>query len=507
MNDEQSAKVQVALADSAPTSQKVLAAKWRNRLQKLVWPLHARFPNAFRSLYGDHRSEDWADDAQDNKDSELEEESELKLACVVVSEIYGPNEIESLYIGLAKIGWDKDVYNTQRESNIDWLKRQRLYGSEGRLSFGRVVRPADVGKYLGVRYLADFPEEFSSLSVVVTQLTPSITCLTVAFILSDDLSLEYKREINRPANTVFVPMKRAVSYSIKSVEHVKDARVVLARSRFLKASTLWLEEHFAGFFANQREQRFPTAEILSVDGFEPFGARTQRLRGWMHWSRFVNIDEDFWAWTCTSVPSLKFKFGVEGLGQSPRHITVALRRDSLGGDNEELIDGSLGAQAVFAQKTMGGVIPKYALSCYLLELLRNLKETRQSLSGRARTQNKASQFGRVSEFFGRSIGVPSIAREVLALSESDYSFQRDATGFTQRLSRDDDSVRDIKDLLKMSLGRISKRLLEEDRDTREFLNQLSSAMGTKESVSAQRRMEAVAVLALIVSVVSLIVAL
>lgn len=150
------------------------------------------------------------------------------------------------------------------------------------------------------------------------------------------------------------------------------------------------------------------------------------------------------------------------------------------------------------------IIARYALASYLRELLRSIKETRQSLSARSKVRRSTSEVEKISAFFRRSIGVPTIAREVLALSDDDASFRWNATGFTQQSHRDEEKPYEIKESLKFSLERLSRQLLEEDQDTREFLNQLSSAMGTNKSIAAQRRMELVALLALAVAVISMV---
>lgn len=188
-------------------------------------------------------------------------------------------------------------------------------------------------------------------------------------------------------------------------------------------------------------------------------------------------------------------------------MTVALRWDTLTNDDLRFYSGdSLGSRTHFANERLHGIIAKYALTSYLRELLRSLKETRQSLSARAKASRSTSEVEKISAFFRRSIGVPSIAREVLALSENDASFLWNATGFTQQSHRDEEKPYEIKEGLKSFLGRLSRQLLEEDQDTREFLNQLSSAMGTKESIAAQRRMEKLTYLTLAVALVSVVIA-
>ncbi|WP_055663022.1 hypothetical protein [Jannaschia seosinensis] len=71
--------------------------------------------------------------------------------------------------------------------------------------------------------------------------------------------------------------------------------------------------------------------------------------------------------------------------------------------------------------------------------------------------------------------------------KNDSSFRSSPTEFTQQNRPDEEGAYDIKEGLKSFLNRLSRQLLQEVQDTREFLNQLSSAMGTKESIAAQQR--------------------
>jgi hypothetical protein len=508
MKDEQPQNNEQSMAEGLPAPEKKTVPKWKQRARKMVWPLHARYPNVIPNPYGEDKTDYRERDAKNNAKSALDEGVSLRLGCIMVSEIFGPNEIETLYDGLEKIGWDRERTPVRDDSNIDWLKEQRLYGSEGTMSIGWVHRFEDVKKYLGVRYTAEFPKQFSSLLVTISQLTPSTTCLSVGFVLTDEAALEYANAINEPAKTTRVPKRRSRAYSILGVEHVKEERVRHVRQKYRNLGIDWLSQNFPGYFTVHCENnQFPTAEFLSLEGFTPFDREGTRDRGWRHWSRFVNIDHDFHSWTCSSVPSLRFSFDGAPRDKKPNHMTVALRRDTLSDEDLKIYGSdSLGSQTYFANDRLDGIIARHALANYLRELLRSLKETRQSLSTRCNAHRSKSEVEKISAFFRRSIGVPSIAREVLALSENDASFRWNATGFTQQSHREKEKPYEIKEGLKSLLGRLSRQLLEEDQDTREFLNQLSSALGTKESIAAQRRMEWVTLLALAVAVISMIVA-
>ena len=508
MIDQQQQTTEDIAKEAAPPSKEDVVPKWKQRARKMVWPLHARYPNIIPDPYGDNKAFFRKHDSEINAKSALDEGVSLRLCCIMVSEIFGPNEIETLYEGLEKVGWDSERFPVRDGSNIDWLKEQRLYGTEGTMPLGWIRRPNEVKKYAGVRYTAKFPEEFSSLLVNISQLTPSTTCLSVGFVLTDEASLDYTSAINEPAKTTRVPKRRSRPYSIMSVGHVKEERVRCVRNTYRNIGISWLSKNFPGFFSEHCEvSHFPTVEFLSLDGFTPFDKDAPRDRGWEHWSSLINIGHDFGSWTSSSVPSLRFSFDAASRQNIPNHMIVALRWDSL--SEEELrtySSDSLGSRTYFANNQLKGIIAKYALASYLRELLRSLKETRQLLSVRSKARRSTSQVEQISSFFRRSIGVPSIAREVMALSENDASFRWNATGFTQQNQPNEEEPYEIKEGLKSLLGRLSRQLLEEDHDTREFLNQLSSAMGTKESIAAQRRMEFIGWGALIVAIISVVVA-
>lgn len=508
MKDEEPQNIEEGKTEGILTTEKKPVPKWKQRVRKMVWPLHARYPKVIPNPYEEDKTYDRKRDAESNSKSALDEDVSLRLGCIMVSEIFGPNEIETLYDRLQKIGWDRERIPVRDGSNIDWLKTQRLYGSEGTMPLGWIHRPDDAKKYVGVRYTAEFPKEFSSLLVTISQLTPSTTCMSVGFVLTDEAALEYANALNEPAKTTRVPKRRSRAYSIMRVEHVKEERVRRIREKYRNVGISWLSKNFPGFFSEHCENsHFPTVEFLSLEGFTPFDKDAPRDRGWSHWSRFVNIDHDFGSWTSSSVPSLRFSLDAGRRENTPNHMTVALRWDTLSEEDLKTYGGdSLGSRTYFANDRLDGIIARYALASYLRELLRSLKQTRQSLSARSKARRSTNEVEQISAFFRRSIGVPSIAREVLALSEDDDSFRWNATGFTQQSHRDEEEPYEIKEGLKSFLGRLSRQLLEEDQDTREFLNQLSSAMGTKESIAAQRRMERLTFLTLAVALVSMVIA-
>lgn len=483
-----------------------MISRWKRLKRRIIWPLYVRHPGLFPNPDGWNEEFYRTKDAEDNARSSLDENVRLKLGCIMVSEIFGPDEVDALYQGLEKFGWDRERYAVGDESNVDWLKKQRLYGNEGTLPIGWVHRPEGVKKGFA-RYTAPFPKEFSFLLVSIVQLTPSVTCLSVGFILTDKASLDYAEEIDRPAQTTVVPKRGRRALSIFAADHMKEERVRRVRDRYRSLGIDWLSENFPGYFSrNCARSRFPTAEFLSLEGITPFdpAARTD----WRHWTRFVHIDRDFGSWVCSSSPSLRFTFDADDRGRTPNHMVVALRWDTLNEEDTRVHgDDLLMSRTYFAHERLYGIISRNVLVDYLRELLRSLKETRHSLTRHRVGRSSVEAVEEINEFFRRSMGVPSIAREILKLSDNDASFRWNAMGFTQENMANKKEAFEIKDALKSILKRMSLQLIEDDKDTREYLIQLSSAIGTKESIAAQRRIEILTYAALGVAILSLILAL
>ena len=141
MKDEHPHNNEQSMAEGVPATEKKTVPKWKQRARKMVWPLHARYPNVIPNPHGENKTYYREHDAETNAKSALDEGVSLRLGCIMVSEVFGPNEIEALYDGLEKIGWDRERTPLRDGSNIDWLKEQRLYGSEGTMPLGRIHRP------------------------------------------------------------------------------------------------------------------------------------------------------------------------------------------------------------------------------------------------------------------------------------------------------------------------------------------------------------------------------
>ena len=503
MKDEQMRNTNQAETDNTSAADKKHVPQWKLLLLKLLPPkmvlwLHPHFPNP----YGDYEDAIRKFDAECNAKSTIDENVSLRLNCMMVSEIFGPNEIESLYKGIDKIGWNKARHQTYKDTIIDWLKKSRLYGHLRTRSLGRIASPEISKIDSAVDLSAKFPKDFTSLIVNLSQLTHSITCLSVGFVFSDDASLEYSDAINRAAKSIRIPNRSFGEYKTLDVKNVKEDRVRNLREKYQDIAISWLSDHFPGFFSKYcKNSHFPTVEFLSFNEFMPFEDQS-----WLHWSHFVNIGYHFGSWESASVPSLRFATSSNFVDELPNHMTVTIRLDLLSEDKLEKFNiDSLYTQTAFAYSQLKSIIDRCVLEIYLRELLRRLKETCQSLSKPSKKYSSVIQIEKICTFFRDSIGIPSIAHETLALSKDRMNYVMIASAFFYQQTFDKKTYIEISDGLHRVLGQLSQQLLVEDQNTREFLDQLASSINTKESIAAQRRMTCVSLLTLVVCGATLLV--
>ena len=484
-----------------------VALRKKQTIDKLQRRLHYRFPDKILDPNNDDRACFVEKDEKDNVETLPENGVGFQLACIEVSEIFGPNEIGALYDNLLRLGWDRDQF-LHRESNISWLRRQRLYGSEATLPLGFVHRSSEANSFLGVRYTAVFPDEFSSIYVNISQLSPSVTCLTVSYILTESNSYEYLHSIQTSQKTTRVPKDGSGGYWIKDVARLKEEQVDKIRSKYRNFGISWLSNNFPGFFSVRcKANDFPTSEIIVFEGYLPFNKNEPNQNKAGFWARFLNVHHYHSSWVSSAYQSLRFSLESLVNEKLPNHLIVGLRWDDLDKSNLGLGDeSSLASRASFAISRLDGITSRFALICYMKEIHREIKELRQSLGSPAK--NNDSRIKQIADHFQRSMGVPAIAREMPTLSQDDSSFRWNATGFLEQsfFSEKTDPI-DISLALQARIKSLSSRLIDEDRDTRELLAQISDAVATNESIIAQKHMKFLTVASIILGMCSLLAAL
>lgn len=199
----------------------------KRALEGLWWRAHCWLPNTIVSPHGSEKIFFDEKDLKDNKGTRVPENEALDVPMVWGAEVYGPTEIDALYVNLSKLGWDRDRLSGSGNSAARWIREQRLYGRGGWYNIGYVSRKTDK-RFCPRDYFAPMPDVVEHLTVKIYQLTPSLTCVLIGFALTNAAGQWYQQELSEDRRTTRVSGSRRGSLSILGVD--RPSRNLIAKS-------------------------------------------------------------------------------------------------------------------------------------------------------------------------------------------------------------------------------------------------------------------------------------
>ena len=449
-------------------------------------------------------------DDRDNEKTAIPEGENASLNCIWVCEVFGPGEIDQLYDGLRSLGWDKGGFNSDR-SVINWIKGQRQYGYGGWFNLGWVYRDRASILARSMVLESKFPKEFSSLTVGVHQICPSLTCLLVGFVLTEDKSKGYCAALNSRYKTTVTPIGEHRMFRFDQVADKKAKAITGMLNSVRELAIEWMQKNFTGYFAsNSSTNRIPTGELISLVGVAAFENPIPQMRNWENWMRFLNLDSKIEYWQSKSERAYRFSLERRD-GEFPNHLTIAVNWKSIPKTpHSKSEDSAIEDKAHDIHERIDGVFATFAANCFLKEVRRDATHTRESIRG-ARTTNVGhlSLLERIEVYFRRNIGVAIVAQELNKLSENVPSLEHNCGDFqlesSLQLSRSQIPT-PLAKWFQYQLAKNAEGVLSESNDNRDYFQQLTTVLGTRENIRTQRWSFWLTILALSVAIASLLVA-
>jgi hypothetical protein len=211
-------------------------------------------------------------DPRDNEDTSPPVDERIETCCIWVAECYPPSHAAALVSGLERLGWDQwrpmVVYGDEL---IGWLEQERRHSYPGAwLNLGRIVRDGDRKRSMASdERIADLPEGVMYAYAYVRSLLPSLTVLTVQFVL-DDRGAESLEETARDAFETRVEERDGVHYFANVGEQKREAAYE-ARAVLRSRCSNWFRDHLPGLFSSgEDETSFPRCEFVVFDKARPF---------------------------------------------------------------------------------------------------------------------------------------------------------------------------------------------------------------------------------------------
>lgn len=500
-------------SDSISTDSRQPFRKLLNsRLEKL-WPHAKRFghrllPNLILHPNETRLASYAEDDEKENTETRIPEGENFSLAAIWAVEVYGPSEIENLYENLLRLGWNRERFGNSYPGASHWINEQRMYGSRGSFNLGVVTRKGD-NRFISRNKLhAALPPEVDYLITYLYQISASLTCLRVGFVLTDDAGVLYNEALNTNLKTQR-QVEKPGRISYHGVVNSKIKLIAATRVRYRKIASDWMKKELPGFFCGAPDgNRIPTAELMFTDLESIFeDEKGPPEKNYFDWRKIVINASFLSTWTSKACDGLQF-VADEFEGDERYHTVIALKTSSVPDTALRIKGGKTKSSLVnFAEDYVGGFLVLFSAMAFLREAERTVKLAREQLKLNKGRNNILKILQGIESYFTESIGQPSIAAELLNASCHEGAFSHRCEDFTKNSSSNGSEKDSLPIVLAKQTKYLSDKFIKEESSSREQFEQLTSILNTRESIKTQRRMEKWTLIALALAVASLVVAL
>ncbi len=485
---------------------------WHRRIARQArWRAHWLLPNILPPPYRDETAYRDKRDRESNESSRTPEDEEVRLSVMWGMELFGPAEIELLYESLARLKWSAGISSLETGGALNWVRQQRAYGGEGGwYNVGIVAEHSDRQRFLLLENYASLPSEIDYLLVRIFQLTPSLTCVLVGFVLNEHETRCYEVELNRDRKTKRERSTSRWSVSNLEPEHLKRRSIDQTRSRIQNLVKRWFRANLPGYFSSLSDNHMPTAELVTTCARQLMSNERHEPRDinfdWRHMLANVSL---FDVWTYAKCTALRFSAKGHGFADESFHLVVTLCTSEVPDENLKYMGGrERGSYVAYCHELLDGILINYAGVAFLKEVSKDLKISRSDLKiSSLRRRGGVHVLERIQSFFDRSLGTPAVAAELRDRSKRPGLYQHECSSFISPKWTNDEEQRDFAEVLCEQTNFLATRVITEEHSTREHFEQLSSILSVRESIKAQRRMEWLTIVALAVAIGSLIVAL
>lgn len=314
-------------------------------------------------------------DEEQNESGRLPEGERVEIPVVWIVELYTPSTVSGLFDGISKLGWESDRTGNDRLSK--WMNDVRAGRQQGWMNLG-LVSPS---KRPTVYYerTASLPDGVEAALPSLMSVTPSITALVMAFILTE----EYARTINTPLRAYYstqteinsrLRRRQALAYILGRGRFLSGGSIIwpdLARRREVQtcldnleqSCATWVQNNLPGVFASGlRKAKFSTAMLMVTEKMVPLSEEARSIRAFDG----LNLNKDYVAWKSDSWPLARLAFPDSWDNENLRLVFACRRSDGpqvSPGVPEPTSNWSIAQRA--HDDLAQGLLSKWALICLL----------------------------------------------------------------------------------------------------------------------------------------------
>lgn len=467
-------------AKSPPKAPKILAGTRRT--------LHRRWPSIFPDPDYEADLAVWRRRDQERNTSTTPPAQEfIELCCVWGMEFYTPLHIESLVNGITKLGWDR---TTRPSSNpIPWIRDlRRTTRISGEMNLGNIVRPGN-NDLFGTSLTGPLPEGIDRASVQILNLTSSIACMLVCFILDDESSHGLNNILRTEFSTRLEPTR--LGQTIHSPDSQKREAINGLRLSTRLAVASWFKRNFPGVFSSMLPASdFPICELLTFQHAMPFPQRDETVpnsHGYLH---TLGLRFNRYAWQLESIPAIRFATQDPLSDDLPFYSFLALKQNMVADTELQPFGGrSRDGYVAYVDNIVDKLLSRWGLTVVLAAYERQLNALRDSL----RLQSKSSRSSirilqALSDFAAQGIDISAAATELRSYAEQRPWFLSEVGAF-RPVDRTQYSAPDLTlaETLRCQIKAGAEWTLNTGTSMRAVFSQYAEILGARENVKAQRK--------------------
>jgi hypothetical protein len=319
-------------------------------------------------------------DPRDNEDTSPPADERIETCCIWVAECYPPSHAAALASGFKRLGWNEwRPMDVNGGDLVGWSEQQRTHPYSGAwINLGQIVREGDKKRSIvSDERIAELPEGVMHAYAYVRSLLPSLTVLTVQFVL-DDHGAESLEEAARDTFETRVEERDGVR-NFANVGNQKREAAHEARAELRIRCCDWFREHLPGLFSSgEGETSFPRCEFVVFDKARPFerlpgGGRKDYL-----WPLGMGGLPD--VYEGSTLPGVRLGFP-SPIDKDRLALVLAARRDEMPSDEYFRSYGGKyrSGMSLWLREDSEGLMAVWALNAMLRAYERRLAELRDSI--------------------------------------------------------------------------------------------------------------------------------
>jgi hypothetical protein len=487
-----------------PGHLKAAHKKLRAKVRALHWFLYRKFPRfidspEFKPSLRSHRERDPSENAETSPDPD----DGSNLQCIWALEFYTPSEIDGLRNGLSKLGWTEGDSLRPDRNLLSWLEESRSgRWASGYMHVGDLLPPGRT-KFPFSDRTAPLPDNVDYASAYLFNISSSITCLVVCFVLEEAYGKVFDDALRKSYETKFERLDRG--WTIVSPRSHKERQVQDIRGSLRRAVTSWFRIHLPGVFsAKYHEGSVPTCEFTVLQG-APFSSQAQSKATYL---QLLEIDGSFDAWQTPEFPGLRFIWPLKSARADGFHAALVAEQMSLDVTDMRHYRGrDRGAYLAKITNELGfqTLLTRWGCLALLGDLEARLNRIRDASLHCPSADTPRVLLQKLREAVADSLDIAAITPELIEITKGNGLFKHETGHFehVQHREKDGSSYKLI-DHLASNIRRRAERLQAADKSVKELLLQQGNLVSADENIRLQSTMSTMTIVMLILTVVTVV---